>query len=323
MCCNAQPQDLLTRIREHLREYVTQLPDYTCRVTIERSQRRTSRVPFELTDRLRLEVVFSGGEELYAWPGSERFERSIMELSPAHGMVSDGSYALHLRTIFVRNAATFDTPHESNGRIELAFHVPAVRSGYAMSTPEGSAPAALSGTLWLDASQLDLQKMEVRVETRVGRSVETTTYAREHIGDADFVAPHTTELIMMPSDGVQALNYSEFRDYHRFAGSSTVNYGNDESTRSPAAPKKQTPSNTPPPRRDFTASLDQAIGEDAAIGDAFTLTMDGAKYTGRITDMRHIGRNQWNLELRVADRVTRKVVRLPIPAGTGLRFTAR
>jgi len=190
-----------------------------------------------------------------------------------------------------------------------------------MSTPEGSAPTAPSGTLWLDESQLDLQKMEVHVETRVGRSVETTTYARERIGDGEFVAPHTTELVMMPSAGVQARNYSEFRDYHRFTGSSTVNYGDAGTT--PSKRESQTYKKTPPPERDLTASLDQAIGEDAAIGDPFTVTSDGAKYTGRITDMRRIGRDQWNIGLSVADRMTRKVVRLPIPAGTGLRFPAR
>jgi hypothetical protein len=302
---------------------VTQLPDYTCRVTIERSERRSSRGAFQLTDRLRLEVVFSGGEELYAWPGSERFERSITELLPAHGMVSDGSYALHLRTIFVRNAAMFDPPRTSGGHIELAFHVPAVRSGYAMSTPEGSAPAALSGRLWLDEANLDLQKMEVHVETRLGRSVETTTYARERIGDGEFVAPHSTELIMLPSEGVQARNYSEFREYHRFTGSSTVNYGESDASRAAPATKAPTPAKTPLPGRDFTASLDLALGEDAAIGDLITVTSGGAKYSGRITDMRRIGRDQWNIELSVADRVTRKTVRLPIPAGTGLRFGAR
>jgi hypothetical protein len=178
-----------------------------------------------MRDRVRLEVVFSGGDELYAWPGSERFERNIAELLPAHGLVSDGSYALHMRTLFLRNVATFDEPRRAKGKIELAFEVPAVRSGYAMTTPEGTVPAALAGMLWLDPERLDVEKLEVRVETRLGRSVETVMYSRERIGDAEFVVPQSTDLVMLPEDGMQARNFSRFADYHKFAGTSTVNFG--------------------------------------------------------------------------------------------------
>jgi hypothetical protein len=320
-CCAADPQDLLTRIREHLREYVSQLPDYTCRVTIERSARPSSRGKFELRDRVRLEVVFSGGDELYAWPGSERFERSIAELLPAHGLVSDGSYALHMRTLFLRNAATFDEPRQAKGKIELAFEVPAVRSGYAMTTPAGTVPAALAGTVWIDPDRLDVDKLEVRVETRLGRSMETTTYARERIGDAEFVVPQTTDLVMLPDDGMQARNYSRFTDYHKFAGSSTIRF-DDAATASNA--QRPARAAAPPAGRDLIGKLEAGIGQDAAIGDPFTVTAEGdARYTGRITDMRRTGKDQWNLELTLAGRVVRKTVRLPLPAGMGLRFNAR
>src|SRR5262249_30553582 len=141
---------------------------------------------------------FSGGNELYAWPGSDRFERSISELLPAHGMVSDGSYALHMRTLFLRNAATFDEPRRHGTQVDVGFHVPAVRSGYAMGTPQGTVPAALDGTVSVDSERLDMVKLVVRVDTRVGHSTEMTTYARERIGDAEFVVPRTTELVLVP-----------------------------------------------------------------------------------------------------------------------------
>ncbi len=80
------PQPLVDRIREHMRNYVSHLPDYTCRVTLERFARRSSRAPFELNDRIRLEVAYSGGKELYSWPGDDRFEAGIEDLLPGHGM---------------------------------------------------------------------------------------------------------------------------------------------------------------------------------------------------------------------------------------------
>ena len=290
-------------------------------MTIERSARQSPRGPFQLRDRVRLEVVFSGGNELYAWPGSERFERSIAELLPAHGLVSDGSYALHMRTLFLRNAAAFDPPRTVSGKVELGFDVPAARSGYAMTTPEGTVPAGLTGKLWLDPDRLDLVKLEVHVATRLGRSQEITTYARERIGDAEFVVPQSTDLVMLPDYGMQARNYSRFEDYHKFAGTSTVKY--DSAAEPSTGGQPSAPSATLPPRRDFTAKLDTAIGDDAAIGDPFTVTTEGGtKYTGRITDMRRTGRDQWNIELTLAGRVIRKTVRLPLPAGMGLKFNA-
>jgi hypothetical protein len=320
----ADPQDLLTRIRDHLREYVSELPDYTCRVTIERSARQGSRGAFQLRDRVRVEVVYSGGNELYAWPGSNGFERSISELLPAHGMVSDGSYAMHMRTLFLRNVASFDEPRQVKGQIQLGFRVPALRSGYAMTTPDGTVPAALEGTVWIDPDRLDVEKLEVHVDTRLGHSVETTTYARERIGDAEFVVPQSTDLVMLPSDGMQARNYSRFEDYHKFAGRSTVSYGATDETAAGERPAAARTTGRLPAGRDLAGKLDAAIGDNAAIGDPFTVTDDGGvKYTGRITDMRRTGRDQWNIELTLQGRVIRKTVRLPLPAGMVLKFSAR
>ena len=110
-CSSAADAPALTnRIREHMREYVAHLPDYTCRVTLERFKRPKARAPFELSDRLRLEVAYTGGQELYSWPGDDRFESGIEDLLPGHGMVSNGSYALHVRNLFQREVAVFAAP---------------------------------------------------------------------------------------------------------------------------------------------------------------------------------------------------------------------
>ena len=148
---------LVSRIREHMREYVAHLPDYTCRITLERFRRPKTRAPFDLSDRLRLEVAYTGGQELYSWPGDDRFEAGIEDLLPGHGMVSNGSYALHVRNLFVRDVAEFSAPHDERceGRpcVRLDFQIPAVRSGYSLSAGNGSAPAPLVGSAWFDAAE--------------------------------------------------------------------------------------------------------------------------------------------------------------------------
>src|ERR1035438_7070534 len=92
----ADPPALVSRIRQHMREYVAHLPDYTCRITLERSARPKARAAWQPRDRLRLAVAYTGGQELYSWPGEARFQGGIEDLLPGHGMVSNGSYALHV-----------------------------------------------------------------------------------------------------------------------------------------------------------------------------------------------------------------------------------
>jgi hypothetical protein len=274
---------------------------------------------FELTDRLRLEVAYTGGNELYAWPGSAAFERSIEELLPAHGMVSNGSYALHVRTLFLRNVAQFGEPRTTGGRVEMSFSVPSVRSGYALSTSAGSVPAGLEGTLWLDAGTLDLERLEVRVATRLAHTVETTVYTRARIGEVEFVVPESSELILVDPERMQLRNVSRFDDYHRFAGMSTVRYdagpeGTPVVEAAPAAMKKEGVRTGA-----LNAVLDAAIPAEAAIGDRFNATTeDGARLTGRITDMRRVGKDNWNIELTLGKSAIRKTVRLPWGAGVKL-----
>ena len=324
-CCRAaDPQDLLSRIRSHLREYVTQLPDYTCRVTLERYSRRVGRIGLEFIDRLRLEVAYTEGNELYSWPGDDRFERGIEDLLPSHGLVSNGSYALHMRTLFVRDVAEFAAPRESGGRIQLDYSVSAARSGYSMSTGTSAAPAPLVGSVWLDAATLDLRQLEVRVETRVAASRETTTYARGRIGEVEFVLPDSSELVLIDRDGQQFINRARFGEYHRFAGSSSISYA-PAAAAAAEAPAHGASSGVLPSGQQITAALDAAIGAEAAIGDPFTATTTkGEHAVGRVSDMQRAG-NNWIVELtlvKVGDQrthaVIRKTVKLPLAAGLKL-----
>src|SRR4051812_36469955 len=169
LCCFAADDgDLLARIRDHMRDYVKRLPDYTCRVTIERSARRGSRGAWDLTDRLRLEIAYANGREYYAWPGDDRFENGIEELLPRRGLVSEGSWALHARKLFLTNDAEFGSPRTADcdgpACVQIPFLVPAVRSGFAVSAAGASAPAALRGSVWFARDSLDMLRLEVRVE---------------------------------------------------------------------------------------------------------------------------------------------------------------
>ena len=317
-----------------MREYVAHLPDYTCRITLERRTRPKARAPFELRDRLRLEVAYTGGQELYSWPGDDRFESGIEDLLPGHGMVSNGSYALHLRNLFLRDVAEFAAPLEEKCAdrpcVRLDFRIPALRSGYTLSTGTGSAPAPLSGSAWFDASTLDIVRLEVRVDeapraVRIAATRETMLYTRARIGQVEFVVPGVSELLLRDRDGSELLNRSRFDQYRRYAGSATVSY----------LPAGDAPAEAavPPPRATraprvgaqasgpVTGTLDAEIGDDAAIGDTFTATTaEGAQLPGRITDMRRVGK-RWMVELTLSGLVRRGLA-LPVMARTRLTWKA-
>jgi hypothetical protein len=316
---------LVTRIREHMREYISHLPDYTCRITLERFKRLRPRAPFDLSDRLRLEVAYTGGQELYSWPGDARFEAGIEALLPGHGMVSNGSYALHVRNLFLRDVAQFSAPRQEKCDdrpcVRLDFQVSALRSGYSLSAGNSSAPAPLAGSAWFDPASLDILRLEVRVDeappsVRIAATRETTTYQRARIGDAEFVLPGTSEMFLRDRDGSELMNHSSFDQYRRFTGSSTVSYAPAGDAPAPTAPPAPAPPAQPRPGKPVTASLDARIGEDAAIGDSFTATTtDGLQLSGRITDMRHVGKT-WTVELTLPGTVRR--LALPVKAGTKL-----
>ena len=322
----ADAPSLVSRIREHMREYVAHLPDYTCRITLERFKRVKARAPFERSDRWRLEVAYTGGQELYSWPGDDRFEAGIEDLLPGHGMVSNGSYALHVRNLFLRDVAEFAAPRgeQCEGRpcVRLDFRIPALRSGYSLSAGNGSLPAPLVGSAWFDAASLDIQRLEVRVDeapraVRIAATRETTVYARARIGEVEFVVPVASELVLRDRDGSELLNRSRFDQYRRYAGSATVSYavGGD----APAAPpaRAAVPTQVSP----LVATLDGEIGEDAAIGDGFTATTaDGVQVSGRITDLRRVGK-RWMVELTVSGMVRRGLT-LPLKAGTRITWKA-
>jgi hypothetical protein len=323
----ASPQDLVDRIREHMRDYISHLPDYTCRVTLERSTRRNARAEFALSDRLRLEVAYTGGRELYAWPGDARFEAGIADLLPGHGMGSEGSYAMHIRNLFVRSVATFSAPREERCGaapcVRLEFHIPASLSGFYVSAGSDAAPAPLTGSAWFDPAALDILRLEVRVEdtprsVRIASTRETTTYIHARIGDTEANLPATSELLLRDRNGTESRNYSTFDRYRRYSGTSTVFYGaGADPGADPSAPA---PKSEPlPTGKELAATLDTALDSNAAIGDPVPVTTrDGAHLSARIVDMRRAG-NRWVIVLRLAAMAS-PPLQLPLKEGANLSF---
>ena len=115
-----------------------------------------------------------------------------------------------------------------------------------------------------------------------------------------------------PTHTLHAESDKVLDQYHRYAGSATVFYGAADTT---PAPNRRDAANAPVTA---PATLDEEIGEDAAIGDPFTVTTaGGAKVKGRISDMRRSG-SSWFVELKLPGGFKRGT-RLPVKAGTRVK----
>ena len=112
LVCVAAPQDLapdvllLARIKSHMREELSHIPNYTCLETISRFRKDPGSHPeahAKLTslDTVRLEIVHSNHQEWYGSPG----DRSLSVDNPAAfiggGMIGNGAFALTLNNILV------------------------------------------------------------------------------------------------------------------------------------------------------------------------------------------------------------------------------
>ena len=312
----ADDTESLSRIRDHMRDYLARLPDYTCRVTIERAQRRVSRANFSVLDRLRLEIAFAGGHEYYAWPGDSRFENTIEELLPERGMVSEGSWALHMRKLFLTEDAQFGALRTELNGVRVDFLVASSRSGFAISAAGVSAPASLRGSVWFDPETLDVRRLEVRVEdtprsVRIAGTREVTTYANSVVGDVPAVLPVSSELVLRDRDGSERRNRTRFDDCHRYAGSATVRY--DPAVE--AAPEKSAAHEELKRGQRVEIRFDAGIPEDVAIGDVFT----SGSASVRVTDVRQLG-ERWSLEFSLigARGTVRRTLSLPAPPGLSI-----
>src|ERR1041384_7053548 len=110
LCCAmmqpGSPDILLSRIRRGMADHLAQLPNYTCRQTVERSVRYASSRRFHQLDTLRLEVSYVAGKELFGWPGDDKFEDKPLD-EMVTGAIGTGNFATHARAVFVRKGPVF------------------------------------------------------------------------------------------------------------------------------------------------------------------------------------------------------------------------
>lgn len=248
---------LLDRVRARMRENLARIPDYVCLQTVNRAHRSGENDVFRARDVLRVEVGVAGNKEVYAWPDAGGLGERELAGMVGSGVVGTGNFALFAKHIFAANVAEFTPRGEEmrDGRRTLRFDydVPRDLSAYRLRVPPNQAVVGFQGSFWVDAQSLDLVRLEVRAEdvpARVGvvQAATVVEYERVPVGDAAFLLPRHSELLIVTTAGDQSLNRSEFSACRHYQASATVSFDANaadrvegDAARAQSAPREEIP----------------------------------------------------------------------------------
>jgi hypothetical protein len=313
------PADVLPeRIRQRVAENLARLPDYTCLMTIDRSARGPEGGNWRAVDRLRLEVSFVGGKELYSWPGARKFEdRPIHDLVGPGALIGNGDFALHSRALFIRRTASItcggEADHGGRRWLECRFDVPPDRSEYSLQMDGVSAVTPYHGRVLVDPKTLDLHRIEItadRVPKQVGlrKSTHNLEYAVVRIGGTDFLLPRASEVTLTENNWQESRNRTEIGSCRQYAGAATISFGDPDAAATSAKPPEPI---SVPAGLEIETVIATPVNQSAATGDPVVFTVlrpvkkdgreiipKGAKISGRLTMLR----KRWhaNLEYTIA-----------------------
>lgn len=278
-----QVDSALDTIKERALESVRTLPNFTCTSLIERSSRRSVRKPLENVDRIRLEIGYIGGRELYGWPqGGAIAEADLRRL--VEGTITNGDFALLTRAVFAGPGVTFKPVQrkEAAGRVAWSGAFKAAREGseWVLATPDRSVPVPYSGTFTADAESLRLLSLEMTADfiprdfgyRRVSRRLE---FQPVRIGSEDVLLPARAQFVTLDMRGEETQNETRFTDCHQYAAESVLRFEAEE-------PEVQQPTAAPIRAgglpEEFTVGLELETPVDSdtsAIGDPVRFAVKG------------------------------------------------
>jgi len=222
---------LLARIRSVVSGNLAHLPNFTCLQTIERSQRMPGAKRYRFLDNIRLEVALVEGKELYAWPGSPKFEERELRDMVGGGAIGTGDFALHAKTIYLSDTArfTYQGTEELRGRKVHVFHykVPMEASRYLMRIGKAEGPVGYQGHVYNDAETLEIARIEMHIDEvppylplKEGHKV--LDYAPMEIGGVRHVLPTSMEMTLVDLNGGENRNRAVFSGCKQYLGESRL-----------------------------------------------------------------------------------------------------
>ena len=299
-------QLILARVRTHMSSLLKRLPNYTCLQTIERTERgRNGKT--KLIDVIRMEVALVDGKELFAWPGSKRFDDTNIADMVKGGAIGNGNFALHAKAVFQSSAPRFQFAGSRIGpdgreRYKWDFVVPQNLSGYQIGNFVEHAFTGYHGSFWADPVTLDVTRLEVYADDipqnlKIESASDAVDYQSVKLGEEAFLLPARSELTLTDAGGGQHRNRTSFSSCRQYTGESTISF--EDAPRDEAASEPERSLEMPVHLR-LEVALDTPLNEESsAIGDEVIALLTksvklgsgltapkGARLHGRVTHLR-------------------------------------
>jgi hypothetical protein len=224
---------LLARARAHNSYRLAKLPNYTCLQTVERTVKAPGR-RLELVDVVRLEVALVDGRELFAWPGSRKFEDTRIIDMVKGGAIGNGNFALHAKAVLQTRGPRFTFAGErvradGGNTLRWNFVVTQHSSGYTLRSGEEEAVVGYHGSFWVDSKSLDLVRLEIFADDlppRLGMKSagDAVEYHRVQLGDEAYLLPSKSEMLLVSGDGFENRNRTAFSGCRQYTGESTITF---------------------------------------------------------------------------------------------------
>ncbi|HMD71488.1 MAG TPA: hypothetical protein VKF41_09100 [Bryobacteraceae bacterium] len=296
----------LSRIRGRVRQAVDRLPDCTCVETVDRYWKPAGKEKGTAhMDRVVLQVLFSGGQELFAAPGDTRWDANPMSFL-ASGMMGNGLFAVDLKVVFVNNQAIItykgDESHAGRREARYDFYSSSIMSGYTVQHAGASGRVAIRGAFWADPETYDLLRMEFHAEEippalRYSAVSTSIDYNRVRIGASDVLLPEAADLRAADVDGERKWNHIEFTHCQGYHTESTLRFDADVAPAAGPAVAAAPPveESTLPPGLRIAIALSAPLDDSTPVGSLVEgkvagsvvqkgkiLVPDGALVKGRI-----------------------------------------
>ena len=299
-------QLLLARIRAHMSSLLSRLPNYTCLQTIERTE-RTRNGRTRLIDVVRLEVALVDGKELFAWPGSRKFDDTNITDMVKGGAIGNGNFGMHAKAVFQSRAPRFDFAGSHIGtdgreKYKWDFVVPQNLSGYQVGNFIEHAIIGYHGSFWADPTTLDVSRLEVYADDiprnlQIANASDAVDYQSVKLGEEAFLLPARSELSLSDIGGVQHRNRTSFSSCRQYTGESTISFDDLPRAESAREPER---SLALPAHLRLEVALETPLDEgNSAVGDPVIALLKrpvklgsgltapkGARLQGRVTHLR-------------------------------------
>jgi len=316
--CAAVPQDiepeilLLSRIKNHLREELAHIPNYTCLETINRfrgdhkSAAQSGKAPPKF-DTIQLEIVYSDGKEWYGSPGAAVLSVENPVAFIGGGMIGNGAFGISMHNLVEGGIFKYRGEDVGGGRrsVKYDFRIPALTKPLLITMEGASGVVGEAGSIWADPDTFDLIRMESHaVEVPPYLPIEevsmTVEYARTSIAGTDTLLAQAAESRLIDDTGLESYNRMEFTHCHSYSTSSAITFDTRPAPTAESAPAAPALGAAVPPFLQVTIELTKPITNTDSVGSLIhgkvagdvirkgrVVVPDGSLIHGRIRALDH------------------------------------